>query len=213
VAYATAIDIYALPQVAHVGAEAMRFVLPDGATVINPDAIAILRNPPHPELAARFLEWALSRAGQSLWMLPRGAPGGATRFDINRMCVMPALYEELQHTTPVRINPFAQRFDFEYDGQLGTARRGILAALLGAVFIDIHKDVTAAWSAIQESSQREALVHEFVRAPLTEGALLQLAGTDWKDAQRRNQLINHWQNSEAQRLRELRRRARATSTR
>ena len=57
--------------------------------MIKPDSIAILKNPPHPEMARHFLEFVLSRAGQLFWMLPKGAPGGATRDMINRMSVCP----------------------------------------------------------------------------------------------------------------------------
>jgi len=65
------------------------FALPEGQTVINPDSIAILKNPPDPELARHFMEFVLSREGQLLWMLPKGSPGGATRYVINRMSVQP----------------------------------------------------------------------------------------------------------------------------
>src|ERR1043166_10150026 len=74
VAFAMAVDIYGFAQVAHVGPEAMTFTLPEDAVVISPDAVAIIKNPPHPQLAEHFLEWLLGREGQSLWVLPRGTP-------------------------------------------------------------------------------------------------------------------------------------------
>ena len=78
-AYGIAIDQYGNAQVAYYGKDNVSFVVPEGQTVINPDSIAILKNPPHPEMAQRFLEFVLSRAGQSLWMLQKGVARAGRR--------------------------------------------------------------------------------------------------------------------------------------
>ena len=147
-AYGVAIDSYGQAQSAFYGKQNVTFTLPEGQTVISPDAIAILKNPPHPILAQHFLEFVLSREGQSLWMLPKGAPGGAMRYGINRMSVIPALYDEFAGTTPVLNNPFKLHSDFVYDGQLGTARRNILGILIAARMIDTHDALVPAWKAL-----------------------------------------------------------------
>ncbi len=204
VAYALAIDVYGWTQVGHVGADAMTFILPEGVTAINPDAIALLKNPANPETASRFLEFVLSPAGQSLWMLPRGKPGGSTRYDINRFGVIPALYTSLAGITPIRTNPFQGRFDFQYDPKKGAARRSILAGLLGAVFIDIHPEVKRAWNAILASPQPGPGIEAFTTPPLGEEELFRLASTDWKRPDLKTALLNRWQRDALKRLAELR---------
>ena len=89
IACGMSIDVYAWRQVAEVGADRMGFVLPEGLTVINPDGIAVLKGAPHPELAARFIEFVLTEPGQKLWCLKLGAPGGPREFELDRMPVIP----------------------------------------------------------------------------------------------------------------------------
>jgi ABC-type Fe3+ transport system substrate-binding protein len=138
-AYGVAIDSYGEAQAAYYGPENVTFLLPEGQTMIDPDSIAILKNPPHPELAQHFVEFVLSREGQSLWMLPKGSPGGAMRNIINHMSVMPALYAELADVTPIRTNPFKLHSDFVYSNELGSRRRASLSVLIAAWMIRIGK--------------------------------------------------------------------------
>jgi ABC-type Fe3+ transport system substrate-binding protein len=203
------IDVYALSQVAYAGGDALQFTLPSSATTINPDGIALLKNPPHPEHARRFLEFVLSDPGQRLLMLPKGAPGGAQRFSMNRMSVMPSLYSELRGSTPVSVNPFEFAFDFRYNPKLGSARRAILQSLIGACFIDLHADVRATWKAIQDSPRRAELTTAFEQPPLSEEDLLALAAGDWSDPAQRGRLVNGWLASTRKHLKQLREQARA----
>jgi len=199
-AYGVAIDFYGQAQVGFYGPQNVSFVLPAGQTVITPDSIAILKNPPHPEMARRFLEFVLSRDGQLLWMLPEGSPGGATKNVINRMSVMPGLYDELTGVTPVLNNPFKMKSDFVYSEQVGSKRRAILSVLIGAWMIDTHDQLEAAWKALHSPDARhlsaekqQALLAEFIAPPCTEQELLQLADTDWKNPIKRTALVNQWQ--------------------
>jgi ABC-type Fe3+ transport system substrate-binding protein len=199
-AYGVAIDTYGQAQASYYGSENVSFVLPEGQTVITPDSIAILKNPPHPELARHFVEFALSREGQLLWMLPKGSPGGATRNVINRMSVQPALYDELAGVTPVRANPFKMRSDFVYSNQLGSRRRGILSMFIAAWMIDTHDLLAPAWKALHSpaaqklsAGRRQALLAGFVSPPCSEAELLHLADTDWSNPVKRTALVNRWQ--------------------
>jgi len=201
-AYGVAIDTYGQAQAGYYGTENVSFVLPEGQTVITPDSIAILKNPPHPELARHFLEFVLSREGQLLSMLPKGSPGGATRNVINRMSVMPALYDELVDTTPILTNPFKMHFDFVYSEQLGSKRRSILSMLIAAWMIDTHDLLSPAWKALHSPAaqklsdeQRRALLAQLVAPPCTEEELLHLADNDWKNPVKRTTLINQWQSA------------------
>jgi len=199
-AYGVAIDSYGEAQAGYYGPSNVSFILPEGQTMIDPDSIAILKNPPHPEIARHFLEFVLSREGQLLWMLPKGSPGGATRNVINHMSVMPALYDELAGVTPILTNPFKMRSDFVYSNELGSKRRAILSALIAAWMIDTHDVLAPAWKALNSpaaqklpAEQRQALFTRFLAPPCSEAELLHLADTDWKDPVKRTDLVNQWQ--------------------
>jgi ABC-type Fe3+ transport system substrate-binding protein len=199
-AYGVAIDTYGNAQAGFYGPENVRFTIPQGESVITPDSIAILKNPPHPELAQHFLEFVLSREGQLLWMLPRGAPGGAEQYAINRMSVRPALYTELAGKTPILTDPFQMRSNFVYSNPLGSQRRAILSVFIAAWMIDTHDNLVRAWKALNgpgatalPPEKRNALLDQLVAPPCTENELLQLAATDWKNPLKRPALVNRWQ--------------------
>ena len=199
-AYGVAIDTYGEAQAGYYGSSNVSFTLPEGQTVVTPDSISILKNPPHPELAQHFIDFVLSREGQLLWMLPRGSPGGARRNIINRMSVQPALYDELAGITPILTNPFKLRSDFVYSQHLASQRRAILSVLIAARMIDTHDLLSAAWGAVNSpaaqklpDATRQSLVSQLVAPPCTETELLKLADTDWKNPVKRTALVNHWQ--------------------
>jgi len=211
-AYGVAIDSYGQAQAGYYGTENVSFTLPEGQTVITPDCIAILKNPPHPELAQHFLEFVLGRAGQLLWMLPKGAPGGSTLNIINRMSVQPALYDELvdKGITPIRANPFKMHSDFTYSNKLGSARRAILSVIIAACMIDTHDALAPAWKALNSPAankltpeKRQALLAELTAPPCTEAELLRLAGDEWKDPVKRTALVNQWQRQALERYKSV----------
>jgi spermidine/putrescine-binding protein len=195
-AYGVAIDQYGQAQVAYYGKENVTFTLPEGQTVITPDCIAILKNAPHLELAQHFVDFVLSRDGQMLWMQPRGAPGGAVKYSINRMGVIPALYDEL-HDSPIRTNPFTMRNGFAYDDALSAKRHAILSQIIAAWMIDTHDWLTKTWKAINSmksaSGDESRLIAQLTAPPMSQDELLRLADNDWKDPVKRTALINQWQ--------------------
>ena len=209
-AYGVAVDVYGNAQAGYYGPANVTFILPQGQTVITPDGIAILKNPPHPEMAQHFVEFVLSRAGQLLWMLPKGAPGGATRYAINRMSVQPALYSELAGITPISDNPFTSHNDFAYNSQLGAKRRSILSVMIGAWMIDTHDVLVRAWKKLNSPATQQlppehqaALLAELIAPPCTEEELLHLAATDWNDPVKRTALLNRWQGEALHRYKNL----------
>lgn len=209
-AYGVAIDTYGAAQAGFYGSTNVSFILPEGQTVITPDSIAILKNPPHPEMARRFMEFVLGRAGQELWMLPKGAPGGATRYVINRMSVWPSLYQELKGVTPITTDPFTMHSDFVYNNKLGTKRRSILAGAIGAWMIDTHESMARAWAALNSpgarklsAEHRESLLAQFAAPPCSNDDFLRLAATTWSDPIQRTALVNKWQNDSIHRYKSL----------
>ena len=136
-------------------------------------------------------------------MLPRGARGGAVKFDINRMAVAPALYSRLAATSPIQANPFTARFDFHYSPEIGAKRRGALSGLLGAVFVDLHPLCREAWSAVLASPRRDELLPRFLAPPVTEAEVLRIAAEEWKTPELRNRRVNQWQRDAAALYRSL----------
>ena len=208
-AYGVAIDTYGQAQVGYYGKENVTFTLPEGQTVITPDSIAILKNAPHIELAQHFIEFVLSRDGQLLWMLPRGAPGGAVKYQINRMSVMPVLYDELRDS-PITTNPFKLHSDFAYSSALSSKRRAILSAIIAAWMIDTHDWLAKAWKAVNSPAAEKLaeagqarLIAQLTAPPCTEAELLRLADTDFKDPVKRTALINRWQGEAIERYKSV----------
>ncbi len=209
-AYGVSIDIYGQAQVGYYGAENVRFVLPEGQTVITPDSIGILKNPPHAELARHLVEFVLSRDNQLLWMKPKGSPGGATRNIVNRMSVYPALYDELAGVTPILDNPFHTRSDLVYSGALAAKRRAILSAVIAASMIDTHDLLVRAWTALHSPAmqrlspeRQQALLADYASPPCSAEELLRLSDTIWKDPLQHTALVERWQSQALDRYRRL----------
>ena len=70
VIYGLAIDFYAYGQIAVVGADKIKYVVPADGAVVTADPIAILKGAPNLPVAEKFLEFVLSEDAQKLWMLP-----------------------------------------------------------------------------------------------------------------------------------------------
>ncbi len=202
IAYCLTIDIYAWPIVAEVGKEKMAFVLPEGKTVINPDGIAILKGAPNRARAERFVEFVLSETGQQLLLEPTGSPFGPKEFNIQRLSVMPHLYDTAEGV--VTLNPFQEISGFSYNSSLGTRRWSILNDLIAAVIIDPHRELTACWKAIGEAGSPEELISELGRPPVTEEELLTLAETEWNNPAKRAAVIQEWVETSLAKYRRLR---------
>ena len=183
-AYTLAIDFYALTQIAYAGKENLGFILPADCVTLSPDGVAILRGAPHRQLAEQFLEFTLGEPGQRLQMVPRGQPGGAQRFSIERMSVRPNLYDQLRDVTLVPINPFTQPVTFKYDARKAGARWDLVNGLIGSTLIDLHAELAAAF-------KRTGRVPG--QPPLTEAAAMQLSAGEWKDPHYRQRKLIEWQ--------------------
>lgn len=184
VAYAPAIDFYGLTQIAYAGKDNVGFVLPSDCLTINPDCVAILRGAPHREIAERFVNYAISEPGQKLLMLPRGHAEGAQQFSIERMSILPELYERYRTVTLVPINPFAQKPSFRYDPQKGSARWDIINGLIGATIIDVHPELIA-------GSRRGKYFP--TQPPISEDEAMRLASTQWHEPSFRQRQLIEWQ--------------------
>ncbi|MDA0991405.1 MAG: hypothetical protein O3A51_11720, partial [Verrucomicrobia bacterium] len=194
IACGMSIDVYAWRQVAEVGADRMGFVLPNGVTVINPDGIGILRGSPEPELASQFVEFVLSEAGQKLWCLRVGVPGGPREFELDRLPVIPALASRFGDDAAVPLDPYTWESEFRYDPDKGSARWTILNDLLGATLIDTHRELVTAWRAVNLLPADHPLREALTAPSLSEEALLEMAAGDWMDPEFRARTRAQWAN-------------------
>lgn len=174
IAYGGAIDFYATTAIERVGGDRLGFVLPEGKTVMNPDPIAILKNPPHPELARAFVRFVMSEEGQRLWFLPPGSPGGPERYQLRRLPVLPEVYRRYAHLVGELRSPYDWKTDFVYDGAKASRLRSVLEDLLGAFIIDTQYELVPAWRAVIEAGLPEDALRELTRIPISEQEALAL---------------------------------------
>ncbi|MEM1157723.1 MAG: extracellular solute-binding protein [Verrucomicrobiota bacterium] len=169
-AYAVSIDINGMTQQAFLGKTNVRFMIPKGVSVINPDGIAILKGAPNLEQAKAFVDFVMSEQGQSLWMKPQGEPAGAVKFGITRMGVIPEMYTENMTDLLVPLNPFTQDYPFTYSSETGSKRWGVINDLIGQTIIDVHSHLRAAWQAICNLPEKERfpLMRDFGAAFVSE---------------------------------------------
>ncbi len=193
-AYAVSIDINGMTQQAFLGKENIRFMIPKGVSVINPDGIAILKGAPNLPQAQAFMDFVMSSEGQSLWMKPQGSPQGAVKFGITRMGILPDMYEGDMTDLLVPLNPFTQEYPFTYRSDTGSKRWGVINDLIGQSIIDVHSHLKSAWAAICElpESQRAPLLKEFSRPLVTEQQAEDYADFWRSDKIKARQISNDW---------------------
>jgi hypothetical protein len=198
-----AIDFYAWAEIGEVGSEKMGFVLPKGLTVMNPDCISILKGAPNANVAERFVGFVMSEAGQRLWILPAGSPGGPGEHSLKRMAVFPSIYEKYRDKEIVAGNPFDIEMPMKYDREKGSLRWGIMNALIGATVIDTHDDLKRAYRALIDRRMPENHLRLLTRMPLTEEEALEIARTRWQDATERARLTAQWTDFSRDKLRRI----------
>jgi ABC-type Fe3+ transport system substrate-binding protein len=205
VAYAVAIDINGMTQQAFLGKENVRFKIPAGVSVINPDGIAILKGAPNLKQAEHFIRFVMSEEGQSLWMKPTGSPGGAVKFGITRMGVMPEMYKGDMSQLLVPLNPFTLDYPFQYDSQKGSARWGVINDLIGQSIIDVHSHLKRAWEAICRLPEPDhsRLARQFGQPLISESTAMEYASFWREDKIRARELSNQWMDEAVERYQGL----------
>ena len=191
VAYGLSIDFYAWAQVSQVGAEYIGFTMPDNLTIVNPDGMAILKGAPNPHAARIFVEFVMSDAGQKLWFLKKGVPGGPVETALNRFTVLPDLYLRYPDEAAVSLNPFEWTSDLVYDSERASARWRVLNDLIGAMVIDSHEQLQGAWKTAIEQGMTPGIVRRLSAVPLSEEACIRL-GARWRDSELRNKTLASW---------------------
>lgn len=126
------------------------YVDPAGATTIDADPISMLRGAPHPELARRFIEFCLTPQAQALWQFPARSDDsplelGPERFELRRLPILRSMYERHIDRMIDHVNPFQLAAPVENPNR---NFRDFIAPLFSATVMDLHDELSRAWSAI-----------------------------------------------------------------
>ena len=175
------IDFYADRQKHSEGGASLGFVAPKGLTVLNADPIGLLKKAPNRRVAEKFLEFVLGEPGQALWMLPAGAPGGPRKFALERMAILPSVYElPAVKALGERTDPFALPPATFYSSAKENARIAILPDYLRVAAVENYDPLRRAWKAVIDAGLPEPLVAELTRPLVTEGEMARLGKEVWK---------------------------------
>ncbi|HYP16482.1 MAG TPA: ABC transporter substrate-binding protein, partial [Opitutus sp.] len=154
------IDFYGRSQAEVTGNRAgeprLVFVTPRGGTVSSVDPIAILRGAPNRNAAEAFLEFTLSMEGQKLWTFRPGTEGGPERFALRLLPVRRDFYEQ-QDWLPLRSDPEAAPYGGDgrlvYRPEFTERVFRELAFVIRVMTLDTHRELVAAWRAIQTAPE------------------------------------------------------------
>ena len=95
-----------------------------------------MKNPPHPDVAQRLVDFVLSADGQALWALPVGHPKGPRRTALGRQPIRKDVYQayagELLSGT---VNPYEVGQTMNLDTGLWSASYGLLRQLVWAAAV------------------------------------------------------------------------------
>lgn len=186
IAAGMAIDQYAQTVIGAVGGGRLAFILPPAHTIINPDAIGILRGAPNGELARQFVEFSLSPEGQRILYQPAGTNGQIS--SLYRMPVRPELYDE---PGAPAANPYHMPAALTYDNEKGSRRWNVFNDLAGVWLIDAHQGLRRAWKQVIARGSRPEEVARLCAPPLTEAEMTALTAV-WKDPRKRQEIMRDW---------------------
>ncbi len=190
-ACALCVDYYAWKQIEDHGLDKIGYLLPNNHSVINPDCISVLKGLPHPENSRIFIEFLLSEQGQSIFYLPHGHPNGPPESSLNRLAIVPFMYEKYQSVSVIPINPFDNQQMVPYDAERIQQIQDVFKDLCGVLFIDNHTSLKRAWNALLANPSTEN-ERAFSLLPIDSTSLYQYAKA-WKtDEVFRNEQLNAW---------------------
>jgi iron(III) transport system substrate-binding protein len=197
IAAGMAIDQYAQTVIEIVGGGRLAFSLPAMHTLINPDAIGILRGAPNREGARLFVDFALSPEGQRILFQPAGTNG-----QLNSLHRMPARPDSFAEPDAPAANPYLMPAAMTYDTEKGSRRSNVLKDMCGVWLIDAHKGLRTAWKQIIDRGSKPDEVARLCAPPVTEAELNDLIAV-WKDPRKRQDVMRDWAKQADARYRSL----------
>lgn len=125
---------------------ACEYIIPENASIINADPIAVLADSKNPVHAAAFVAWVLSEfGGQMLWLDPNvnRLPINAKVFDLPEGQERPDLYEAYVKATAGGAILFNESF--------ATATERAMQYYFKATLVKAHDDLMNTWAAIAKA--------------------------------------------------------------
>ncbi|MBD3646810.1 MAG: extracellular solute-binding protein [Pseudomonadales bacterium] len=191
---ATCIDFYGTNRMSKYP-KTLVYLSPKGQTAFNPDPVAILKNPPNPELAQRFVDFLLSEQGQALWALPAGHPDGPDHATLGRQPIRRDVYEKFgdQFSSAI-VNPYAVGQSLEVDTELWADSYGLLRNLVWAAAVRNVDQLKAAKKKLIETDfepERLALFNALPENVATREAIEETDALLSDDVQR-DRIVTDW---------------------
>ena len=170
-----AIDFYGRTEVEFSGEARVGYVEPVGATIVNPDPIALVRGAENREAAVAFVAFVLSIDGQRLWNARPGSPGGPRATALRRLPVVRSVYEDAAYTSQYfsdRVNPFevAGSFNTRNDRKRTFP---ILGELIQASCLDLLEELRETRAAVLASPRASELDARLGMFPFGQSAALE----------------------------------------
>ena len=194
VAITTCVDFYGTNRVAKYP-DTLVYVSPKGQTAFNADPIAILKNPPNPELAQRMVDFVLSRQGQALWALPPGHPDGPFRVSLGRQPIRKDVYEIYAgKLSPMIVNPYAVGQGMDLDKDLWSITYGLLRHLVWAAAVKNLDGLKAAKKKLIETDFKTDMMISFNRLPDNVATREAIRETDklLRDKKQQDIIVTDW---------------------
>lgn len=159
------IDFYGTMRVSD-APDKLGYVSPEGETGYTPDPVAILKNPPHMDMAQKFINFLLSIEGQRTWALEPGHPDGPEKYLLNRTPISKAYFAKYDADTPEWIaRPYSSDSVMDVDMKLRSVRYGVLSDIVRAAAIDNLKIMKQAKKRLIEEGFPEEKTKLFYKLP------------------------------------------------
>jgi ABC-type Fe3+ transport system substrate-binding protein len=193
-AVTTCIDFYGTNRMAKYP-DSLVYLSPKGQTSFNPDPIAILKNPPNPEPAQRFIDFVLSAPGQALWALPAGHPDGPENKSLGRQPIRKDVYEKYAgEMLGSIVNPYQVGQTMDVDRQLWSDSYGLLRQLVWAAAVRNVDFLKAAKQKLIETDFPDDRLALFNRLPENVATREAVAETNKRlaDRKQRDIIVTGW---------------------
>jgi iron(III) transport system substrate-binding protein len=164
-AAAMSIDFYARAQITAVGQGRVGYVEPQGATMVTPEPIALVRGAQHAAVAKRFIEFILSDTGQRLW-ITKPTAGETPEMALQRLPIVRSVYDD-----PVNFTDYANPYTTAGGFNTKPSRRaafGLMDELIALCCIDLLPELRATRKEIVESPRASELDAKLGMFPVTQ---------------------------------------------
>lgn len=135
------------------GSSRVHYLTPEGGSSISVDPIAMLRGAPNPDMAAAFIDFVLSPAGQKIWAFRPGTPGGPENTALRRLPIRRDSYAaaDTPYASDPEVRPYENDGGFEYVPAWTAHHFGAMRFIVRAMCIDSHDELQDAWAALIEA--------------------------------------------------------------